>query len=50
MQMVPTVGYMWIIDSGGTASANTGPSQGDSQSQFYVYAEATNQQPGDIAR
>ena len=50
MERVPTVGYRWIIDSGGTGSPGTGPSQGDSQSQFYVYAEASNRQPGDVAR
>ena len=45
-----TEGYEWTRDSGGTDSANTGPSQGDGQSQFYVYAEATNMQQGHTAR
>ena len=50
MVMEQTDNYQWTRHSGGTASSNTGPSQGDSQSRFYVYAEASNQQPGTTAR
>ena len=42
--------YTWTTYSGGTGSPNTGPSEGHSQSQYYVYAEASNRNEGDTTR
>ena len=41
--------YKWTRETGSIASSDTGPSQGDRQSQFYLYAEATNKRTGDSA-
>ena len=46
----PSAALPWQRSSGGTQSSNTGPSEGDNQSQFYVFVEATNVQVGDKAR
>ena len=50
MQISHTTEYKWIRHYGGTARPDTGPSLGDSQSRFYVYAEATNQTYRDTTR